>query len=288
MQVIRPRPHILIFLMRSLRRLLIMIELLWVPFLACISLVLIHVYFGAQVLKRGILFIDLALAQWAAFGYLIGHWFELDSFYVYAVAFSFTVFASLILSVLTQVYKDVNYQEAVIGVLYILATALSVGFISMTGMEGFHLKEMLAGHLLFVELPEVFLAVTIYSAVAMLLVLFNRWWQMKQSALGDFIFYLLFGLVVTSSVKMVGLLLVFSFLVIPVLTVVLLTESFKKRVFYGWGIGILSSVIGLIFSLIIDVPPSYSIILVLCVFWVLSTLLGLREINWTRHNIKAQ
>ena len=111
-----------------------MIELIIWPLIACLALVFIHGYFGAFVLRRGIIFIDLALAQWAALGYLVGHWLGIHSpIALFLCGFGFTLIASLILVGLKPFYDKVNQQEASIGVTYIFATTLATALISTTG-----------------------------------------------------------------------------------------------------------------------------------------------------------
>ncbi len=239
-----------------------MIELIAIPFLACLVLVLIHGYFGAFVLRRGIIFIDLALAQWAALGYLIGHWLGVESpASLFLIAFTGTLLASLILVGLKPFYEKVNLQEASIGVMYIFATTVATALISSTGMEGHHLKDMLSGHLLFIQPAEIFSAIILYTLIGGILYKVHHRLLSAKSRGWDFIFYSLFGLVVTSSVKMVGVLLVFSFLVIPLLTVRLFTTNFKTQLLSGWLIGSIGSVIGIILAISIDIPLSLSIIL---------------------------
>ncbi|RAP34222.1 hypothetical protein DID77_01850 [Candidatus Marinamargulisbacteria bacterium SCGC AG-439-L15] len=245
-----------------------MIDLLAIPFLACILLTLIHVYFGSFVLRRGILFIDLALAQWAALGYMVGHYYGVHHpTALFLMAFSFTVFAGALLSVLKPIFDRVHLQEALIGVLYIFATAFATALLSSTGMEASHLKEMLSGHLLFLQVKELGISCLLYLGVAVFLYRFHHSF-LKGSKASDFLFYLLFGLVVTSSVKMVGILLVFSFLVIPVLTISLFTDTLKTQVFYGTMLGVVASLMGLSMSFLIDIPPSFLVIFALsfCLF----------------------
>jgi zinc/manganese transport system permease protein len=250
-----------------------MISLLLLPFFACIVLVLIHVYFGAFVLKRGILFIDLALAQWAALGYLVGHWLEIqNSYYLFLMGFGFTIIAALILSLIKPLFKEVKLQEAVIGVMYILAAAGATALVSSTGMEGHHLKDMLTGHLLFIQQEDLTFAVLIYAIVGLILFVANKYLINSKSRLSEFLFYVLFGCVVTSSVKMVGILLVFSFLVLPILSIILYVKSLKNQILFGWIVGGLSSFTGLGLSMFLDIPPSLSIILVLCCAWALGSL----------------
>ena len=187
-----------------------------IPFLLCLILVCIHSYFGNFVLKRGILFADLALAQWAALGYLIGHYFHVESqllLFLCGVGMSFL--ASLILSILSPMFDKSKDQEAIIGILYVLASAVAIALISSTGMESHHLQEMFSGHLLFVTKFEFLVTFALYTVLGSL-AYFLRSHFTQTNALSCLLFYTLFGVVVSSSVKLVGLLLVFSFLVIPV------------------------------------------------------------------------
>ena len=257
-----------------------MIELLTVPFFTSILLVIIHVYFGSFVLKRGIIFIDLALAQWAALGYLLGHAIGIESpLALFTLGFGFTLIAAVGLTLLKPIFDKVNLQEAVIGVIYIMASTIAIVIISTIGMEGHHLTDMLAGHLLFVQLPELLAATGLYAIIGVIVYRLHQHFLQPTCRLFDFIFYALFGLVVTSSVKMVGILLVFSFLVIPILSVTLFTKQFKPQVTIGWLIGSLSSLIGLWVAIIMDIPPSFAIILVLIVAWVGSVALAVTKRN---------
>ena len=240
-----------------------MIELIIWPMIACMALVFIHGYFGAFVLRRGIIFIDLALAQWAALGYLIGHWLGVESpVSLFLIAFTGTLLASLILVGLKPFYEKVNQQEASIGVVYILATTVATTLISTTGLEGHHLKEMLSGHLLFVEPMEVLSAIILYVIIALLLFKIQDAVLSNTSRYWDIVFYALFGLVVTSSVKMVGILLVFSFLVIPLLTVRLWVTELKKQILFAWVLGVAGASMGIALAIPFDIPLSLSIILV--------------------------
>ncbi len=251
-----------------------MISLLVYPFLACVLLVLIHVYFGVFVLRRGVIFIDLALAQWAALGYLVGHWLDIEhAVGLFCMSFGFTMIASLLLTVLKPLYSKVNLQEAVIGVMYILASTIAVAIVSSTGLEGHHLTDMLAGHLLFVQPEELILASSLYGGIVVLLLGLHKTFWLSSSGKWDFVFYILFGLVVTSSVKLVGLLLVFTFLVMPILSVVLYSNQFKHQLVFGWIIGILGSAIGLCAALWADIPPSFTVILVLGGIWLINSIL---------------
>jgi len=249
------------------------ISILLIPLFLCFILVLIHVYFGAYVLKRGILFIDLALAQWAAFGYLIGYAYHVENpLYLFLCGFGATVIAAFILALVKPLFAAVNLQEAIIGVMYILAAAAAMAFISSTGLEVHHLKEMLTGYLLFVQLQDLLVTMILYAVVGVLCFVFHSYLFKSRSQPSEFLFYSLFGVVVTSSVKLVGLLLVFSFLVLPILSVILFVKSLKKQIFLGWGVGVISACLGLLASIILDIPPSLCVILVLCVALVVGVV----------------
>ena len=250
-----------------------MISFLVLPFLTCLALVLIHVYFGSFVLKRGVIFIDLALAQWAALGYLVANWLHIhDPLPLFLMAFGFTVLASAVLALLKPLFEQTNLQEAVIGVVYILGISVAVSLISVTGMEGHHLNELLAGHLLFVQESEIISAYALYAFIAACILFFHAKFN-KPTRFWDFMFYVLFRAVVTSSVKLVGVLLVFAYLVLPLLSVWLFTERFKTRLIAAWAIGVVATVLGLVTSIWLDIPPSYAVILCLADIWLGSVIL---------------
>lgn len=250
-----------------------MISLLFWPFLSCVSLVLIHVYFGGIVLGRGVLFIDIALAQWAAFGYLFAKFLGIQSdAFSFVLAFFFSFFAAVSFVFLKQLFRSVHLQEAVIGILYILAVTVSITMISFSGMEGGHMKEILSGHLLFVQPQEWFWSMLMYSMIG-IAIFFYKQHLLKDHWFSDLVFYGFFSFIVTFSVKMVGVLLVFSMLVIPNLMALMLSKNKKTRLFLGWGIGGGASLLGLISSMIIDLAPSICIVLWLCLSWLLLTVI---------------
>ena len=247
-----------------------MIDLLLWPLLTCCVLAGIHAYFGYFVLNRGILFIDLAMAQWAALGYLVAHFFHVESpVSSFIIAFLFTILAGLILIALKPLISD-DKQEAVIGVLYLTGITVAVSVVSFTGMEGHHFHEMLSGQLLFVTPLEAIVTTILYGVISIILFNVHRLIANQHHLLSLFLFYGLFGFVVTSSVKLVGLLLVFSYLVLPILTVSSFKLSFKRQLFTSYGVSVLSSVCGLFLSFFLNLPPSIAIILCLILTWVIS------------------
>jgi zinc/manganese transport system permease protein len=232
------------------------------PLVAAMVLVGIHGYFGGIVLRRGIIFIDLALAQWAALGVLIGHWLGVHSeWLLFGMGFSGTVLAAGILTGLDATTKLKHGQEATIGVMYVLAMTMAMVIMSSTGIEGHHLTHMLSGHLLFVTPKEVAFAAVLYALIGGIAWRFHHQWALATSSKPwNFLFYALFGLVVTSSVKMVGILLVFSLLVLPVLTAMLWVPTFKGQCFLGWALGVMGAILGLTMAMAFDIPLSLCII----------------------------
>ncbi len=246
-----------------------MISLLLIPFLVCVALVLIHVHFGVKVLARGILFIDLAIAQWAGLGYLLGHFWQIENAaLLYGISFGFTLVPALLLTGIRSLQPQTNYLEAVIGVLYIVAAATATVVVSITGMEFHHLENMLVGHLLFVTPSELLAATAIYALVGAIHYWARKWLCTSQSKGADLLFYVTFGLVVTSSVKLAGVLAVFSFLVLPALIMLPFSASQSRQLRGGWIIGIFASIAGLAVSIYSDIPPGVSVILALAGIWI--------------------
>lgn len=254
------------------------LQLMLAPFVACLILTGIHAYLGLHVIERGVIFVDLALAQIAAFGATVGLLlgFELHSAACYFIALCFAMFGAAIFA-LTRLRKPVVPQEALIGVVYAVASAASILVLSRAAEGGEELKNLLVGHLLFVEWPEIFKVLALYSVIGLvhwvarkpLLAISQnpegafqrgrkvRWW--------DFLFYATFGLVVTSSVEMAGVLLVFSFLIVPAICGVLLATTIRRRLLTGWAVGTVTSVVGVAASYFWDLPTGAAVV---CAFGV--------------------
>jgi len=248
------------------------------PFVACLILTGIHAYLGLHVIERGVIFVDLALAQVAAFGATVGFlWgFGLHSTAGYFVSLAFTFLGAAVFA-LTRLRKPVVPQEALIGIVYAVAAAASILVLSRAAEGGEELKALLVGHLLFVEWAEIVKVLALYSLIGVvhwmarkpLLAISQdpegafarglrvRWW--------DFLFYATFGFVVTSSVEMAGVLLVFSFLIVPAVCGVLLARTIGQRLVVGWVVGILTSVGGVTGSYVWDLPTGATVV---CAFGV--------------------
>ena len=248
------------------------------PFIACLILTGIHAYLGLHVIERAVIFVDLALAQIAAFGATLGFlWgFGLHSTANYLTALGFAMVGASVFA-LTRLRKPIVPQEALIGVVYAVSAAASILVLSRAAEGGEELKALLVGHLLFVEWPEIVKVLVLYSAIGaihwvarkpLLAISQNperafaqglriRWW--------DFLFYATFGFVVTSSVELAGVLLVFSFLIVPAVCGVLLAQTIGQRLLVGWAVGTLTSVAGILASYAWDLPTGATVV---CAFGV--------------------
>ncbi|MBI2093371.1 MAG: metal ABC transporter permease [Candidatus Omnitrophica bacterium] len=243
------------------------------PFVACLILTGIHAYLGLHVIERGVVFVDLALAQIAAFGATLGFlWgFGLHSTASYLIALVFTLLGAAIFSA-TRLRHPVVPQEAFIGIVYAVAAAASILILSRAPEGGEELKALLIGHLLFVEWPEVLKMLLLYSGIGfihwlvrkpLLLISQNPEAAFRQGLrvrLWDFLFYATFGFVVTSSVEMAGVLLVFSFLIVPAVCGALLVQTIGQRLFVGWVVGVLTSIAGLLASYVWDLPTGATVV----------------------------
>ena len=268
-----------------------LLSLLWAPFLMCLVLTGIHAYLGVHVLAREVVFVDIALAQIAALGataaFLFG--FELDTWESYAFGLGATVVGALVLA-LTRTRERHVSQEAVIGVVYAVSSAAAV-LLSDRAPHGVeHVRAMLVGNLLAVQWPEVVKVATLYAAVGVLHWLcrrpfflistnpdaaFGEGWRVR---LWDFVFYASFGVVVTSSVRIGGVLLVFSYLIVPALAGVALGRSVRAKLLVGWAFGTLVSVLGVVASAAFDLPTGATVVCAfgatLLVFWALARAFG--------------
>jgi zinc/manganese transport system permease protein len=230
------------------------------PFLGCVLLILIHAWFGIHILERGIIFVDLAMAQFIALGiavaFLMGH--EGSARNYYAVAFA--ILGASILSAARNIRKNVN-MEAFIGVLYIFSLAASMLILDRTphGLEEF--KTLLNGNILWVTPAELLKTFLLYAAIGLLHFVFRRKFFELSSGRGngifwEFLFFLSFAFVLVSSVQLAGILQVFSFLVIPALIGRLYTREPLKILIGGWGIGLAASMVGITLSYKLDLPTA--------------------------------
>ena len=250
---------------------------LFYPFLGCVLLILIHAYFGIHILERGIIFVDLAMAQFIALGialaFLMGH--EGSARNYYAVAFA--VVGASVFSMARRIQRIVN-MEAFIGVLYIFSLAGSILILDRTphGLEEF--KSILNGNILWVTPSDILKTFILYAAIGLLHLVFRKKffalsYEESNGPFWEFLFFLSFAFVLVSSVQLAGILQVFSFLVIPALIGRLFTRSPMKILIGGWGIGLAASMVGITFSYKLDLPTAPLIVASLSVaFFILLIL----------------
>ena len=249
-------------------------ELLLPAFVASLILTGIHAYLGVHVVERGVIFVDLSLAQIAALGttvaYLMGN--DLHSTVAYFYSLGFTFLGAAIFS-FTRVHRRTRVpQEAVIGIVYAVSAAIAILVMSKATQETEHLKEMLVGNILSVTWPELLKTAVLYSLVGVFHFVFRhrfllmslneaeaerRGWNLR---FWDFLFYVSFGFVVTSSVAIAGVLLVFCFLIVPSVTAMLFSERLGPRLAIGWSMGALVSAGGVALSYEFDLPTGATIV----------------------------
>ena len=250
-----------------------MLDFLWLPFLACLILTGIHVYLGLHVLARGVIFVDLALAQVAALGisvaFLAGHPIQSDAAYWYALAF--TVGGAALFAA-SRVHRAPLPQEAVIGIVYAVSAAAAVLVVDRAPQGGEHIKTLLVGGILTVTGREVAELALLYAGIGALHAAVHR--PLLEISIDpeaarahgrrlrawDLLFYVTFGIVVTSSVRLAGVLLVFSYLIVPAAVASLVTASVPRRLLIGWSVGALVSAAGLWASFAWDLPTGAAVV----------------------------
>jgi zinc/manganese transport system permease protein len=225
------------------------IELLALPALACTALVAIHSYFGLHVLKRNVIFVDLALAQVAALGataaFLLGYSPQSLASHAYALMFTLTTAGIL---ACTRAWSGRVPQEAQIGVIYVVSAAAALLLVDRSPQGGEHIRQILTGNILTVSWDELKWAIPLYALVGLV---YPRV-HVRNPWLAEFAFYAAFGLVVTSSVALAGVLLVFAFLIIPAAIGVLHAVTFRSQLLVAWIAGTATALVGLVVSYLGD------------------------------------
>lgn len=256
------------------------------PLVACVLIVLINVYFGIHVIKREIIFIDIALASIAALGSATGIvLFHMDheahGFWPYIFSLGFISIASFAFTILRH-KKIAIPLEAIIGIAYAVATTLTVIILDKGAGGDVHVHDMLVGSILWVSWLQVLkLAVTV-ALVGIFHIIFRKRFimitddfqnacrKLKNPRMWDFLFYFTFGLVVVEAVSMAGILTVFAFLILPASLSAFISGGWIAKLIAGWSAGIVASFIGLLLSLKLDVPSAPVIIVLLGILLVVS------------------
>ena len=242
-------------------------------FFECLILVGIHSYLGLHVLRRKVIFVDLALAQIAALGTTVGFLFGILPGTTGAYWFSlfFTFIGAAVFSVLRFRHEKIP-QEAIIGLAYAIAASVSILVIDKAPHGAEHIKELLTGSILWVKWSTILSAAIVYTFVGIFHYIFRKkfilisedpeeaYKQGLSVKFWDFLFYVSFGVVITHSVGTAGVLLVFVFLVVPAITSMLITDVWWKQLVIGWTMGLIVSVTGLYISYIADLPSGPTVV----------------------------
>jgi zinc/manganese transport system permease protein len=243
------------------------------PFVASLILTGIHAYLGVHVVERGVIFVDLALAQIAALGATVAIVVGMDPHGrgSYWISLAFTFLGAAIFA-LARTRRGHIPQEAFIGIAYSVASAMAILFMSKATGETEHLKDMLVGNILAVSWPEVRKTAILYALIGIFHYVFRKKFLLismnhnKAEQLGvsvrfwDFLFYASFGFVVTSSVAIAGVLLVFCYLIVPSVGAMLFADRIGPRLAIGWTMGTLVSALGCYLSVLLDTPTGATIV----------------------------
>jgi zinc/manganese transport system permease protein len=257
------------------------------PFVASLILTGIHAYLGVHVVERGVIFVDLSLAQIAALGATIAILLPINggdphSKFSYWVSLAFTFLGAFIFSTIRSRRARIP-QEAIIGICYAVASAAAILAMSKSTSESEHLKDMLVGNILAVSWPEVGKTAALYGVIGLFHYIFRHKFlaisidAKKAEANGisvkfwDFLFYASFGFVVTSSVSIAGVLLVFCYLIVPSVAAMLYADSIGRRLAIGWTMGTIVSALGVYLSLQLDLPTGATIV---CTFGLILILMA--------------
>ena len=259
-----------------------MVEIMLPALVAALLLLGLHAYLGIHVIARGIIFVDLAIAQMAALGWtaavMVG--FEAGSLSAYLVGLFTTLVAAGLFSVTRMDHRYIT-QEAIIGIVFVVASAATILLASQAPRGAEHVEELLTGSLLWVTWPTIARIGVVYGLLGLLHWLLRRRFltislqpELAASAgwsvrAWDFLFYVLFGVMVTLSVEVAGVLLVFSFLVIPAVVAFLFTGRPARLLGIAWGTGSFAVVAGLLVSYARDLPTGP---VVVCAFGVVLLL----------------
>ena len=239
-----------------------MLELILAPLAVGLIIVAMNAYFGLHIIRRGVIFVDLAFAQIAALGSTVGLLLgaHVGSPASWALTFAFTVLGALIFS-LTRMEDSIVPQEAIIGIAYVVASAVVILLTSFTAEGAEHVKETLTGSLIWTTWPTVGVVAVAYIIIGA----FHYFTRDRMRAitffpetaerlrLWDFIFYLTFGVAITFSVTLAGVLLIFSTLVIPATIAFLFTTRFNLALLIAWVSGALALGAGIWASVVLDV-----------------------------------
>jgi zinc/manganese transport system permease protein len=268
------------------------IEFMFAPFVACLLLIGINIYFGIHVIKREIIFIDIAMAQIAALGSTVamilhltgsehvGHAHDGINFISYSFDIGFTTLAAAMFTLLKSRKLSIPL-ESLIGIAYAVAATGAVILLDKAAGGDVHVHEMVAGSILWISWHQITILFIVFALVGAFHYIFREKFisltdhynnNRNHSLLWDFLFYTTFGITVVHSVQIGGILTIFAFLIIPASISALFSQNWRSRILIGWGLGTLVTVCGLYLSWTMDVPSSPTVILSLGVFLLLALI----------------
>jgi len=275
------------------------VNFLFAPFIASLILTGIHAYLGVHVVERGVIFVDLSLAQIAALGASVAIIYGADPHTAtsYWVSLGFTFLGAFVFANVRGKHSRIP-QEAIIGICYAVASAATILAMSKATGETEHLKDMLVWNLLFVSWHDVIKTAILYGAIG----LFHYIFRKKFLAVSlnhdlervdgmsvrfwDLLFYGSFGFVVTSSVAIAGVLLVFCYLIVPSVAGMLFAKTIGKRLAVAWTMGTLVSALGIYLSVKLDLPTGAAIV---CTFGiVLAVMATVKALVYRRIAVSAR
>jgi zinc/manganese transport system permease protein len=267
-----------------------LLEMLGLPFLACLMMSGILAYAGMHVLKREIIFIDITLAQVAAVGSIIAHL----AFGAHeGTLLSYAVSLTCVL-MLAAVYASLHKRpirlpiEAVIGVSFAIAAAGGIFLISLAPTE-MHADEMLAGSLLWIETSDIVLMLVVFAMMALCFCFLRKPLHRlsegyRQGLIGgthaawwDFVFYALIGIVITTAVRIAGVLLVFGFLIMPATISTMFSSHWGVRLLIAWTVAVVASIAGLVGAYYLDF--SIGPVIALCMGMLLAAVATLAKLR---------
>ena len=263
-----------------------LVQLLTIPFFICLAITGISGYLGIHVLKREIIFIDIALAQIAAVGSIAA--FILfksphHSVFSHICAFGFTLLAAAFYAVIRRNILQISL-ETVIGISYAISASAALFLLALSGEGHSHVEHMLTGSILWAKWSDVLLCCIVFSTIGFLFYLFRKpfdrisddyhgaiakkmkavWW--------DFLFYALFGIVITIIVRIAGVVVVFSYLIIPATISAIFSQRWRIRLIIAWGFGAAASIMGLVFSYYFDFSVGPSVVAFLGLALIVTSL----------------
>lgn len=267
-----------------------LLSLMFWPLMACLLLPGVLVYLGLHIVRRGVIFVDLALAQVATLGtcvcLFLNH--EPDDPHNYYWSFGFTLAGALVFTITRPSRRTRVPQEALIGIVYVVAAAAGILLLSKSPHGKEELQRTLVGDLLTVDAGQVLKTFGLYAVIGLVHLVFRRRFislsfehehddPVHQSLAGrgwDFLFYALFGLVVTSFVQVGGVLLTFSYLIVPAVCANFLARRLGPMLLLGWLLATVAGIGGLVASWRLDVPTGAAIVCVLGLVLLVASLVA--------------